>query len=325
MSGLQSGIFVQVARASSLQSALADRVALSERVLAVLSQLHAVSDGVLAFDQLIDSGALVDAAAQLDNCCGRLDSAVQHVTSTALPFLLPAPLAPALSTAGASSAAPLFDDLASGVRRGGGGPSAPSRGYSAADFSRAIEALRGAIDRRAARLRAVITSCWQRGVVVEGREVRVTKALPLGSAAAAPAQLAVTAPGRAARSGGGSGEVSLSDVLVAAAHAGVLVDCIAPLAARLRERVIDPVIAATVDVVVAVAGQREAVLECLPIVPSSGASEGVETDAVPAPTLAAATRRVRAVVDFLGAHAFTPVSGSAAPAEAAAEAAATML
>ena len=116
--------------------------------------------------------------------------------------------------------------------------------------------------------------------------------------------------------------MSLSDVLVAAAHAGVLVDCIAPLAARLRERVIDPVIAATVDVVVAVAGQREAVLECLPIVPSSGASEGVETDAVPAPTLAAATRRVRAVVDFLGAHAFTPVSGSAAPAEAAAEAAA---
>lgn len=152
--------------------------------------------------------------------------------------------------------------------------------------------------------------------------MRVTKALPLGSAAAASAQLAVTAPGRAARGGGGSGEVSLSDVLVAAAHAGVLVDCIAPLAARLRERVIDPVVAAAVDVVVAVAGQREAVLECLPIVPSCGASEGVETNAVPAPTLAAATRRVRAVVDFLGAHAFTPVSGSAAPADAAAEAAA---
>lgn len=277
----------------------------------MLAQLHAVSDGILAFDQLVDSGALVDAAVQLDNCCGRLDSAVQHVTSSALPFLLPAPLAPALS-----GAAGLFSDVASAVPRssgGGGGGAAPSKGYSADDFVRAIEALRCAVDRRAARLRAVVVSCWQRGVVVEGREVRVAKALPLGAAGVAPAELTASAPGRALRSAGGSGEVTLSDVLVAAVQAGVLVDCVAPLAARLRERVLDPVVAGSVDVMVAAAGLREAVLECLPLPPP-----GPDDAAAPAAPLAIAAGRVRAAVEFLRLHAFAPVAGGSATPEATA-------
>lgn len=272
---------------------------------------------MLAFDQLLDSGALVDAAVQLDNCCGRLDSAVQHVTSSALPFLLPAPLAPALSgTAG------LFSDIAGSVPRisgGGGGGSSQARGYSADDFVRAIEALRCAVDRRAARLRAVVVSCWQRGVVVEGREVRVAKALPLGAAGVAPAELTASAPGRASRSAGGSGEVTLSDVLVAAVQAGVLVDCVAPLAARLRERVLDPVVAGAVDVMVAAAGPREAVLECLPLPPGGLDNAAATAAAAPAP-LAVAVGRVRAAVEFLRLHAFAPVAGGSATPEATADA-----